>query len=113
MKVKLIYVRYSKILFIICSALQSIINTFIYLLIRMVDSIINKLVTMKHAIVKYFHYFRDPTFFRPYEEGAKISKMGCRLQYLIANEKLSCKMYGFLLAINIEYLSDGTNKGRI
>ena len=58
----------------------------------MVDSIINKLVTMKHALVKYFHYLRDPTFFRPYEEGAKISKMGCRLQYLIANEKLNPKV---------------------
>ena len=81
MKVKLIYVRYSKI---ICSALQSIINTFIYLLIRMVDSIINKLVTMKHAIVEYFHYFRYATFFGPYEESAEISKRSCKLQYLIA-----------------------------
>ena len=84
MKVKLIYVRYSKILFIICSALQSIITTFIYLLIRMVDSIINKLVTMKHAIVEYFHYFRYATFFGPYEESAEISKRSCKLQYLIA-----------------------------
>ena len=108
---KWLYVRYSKILFIICFALQSIVDTFIYLLIWMVDSIINKLVTMKHAIVKYFHYFWYPTFLDPYEKRAKISKMRCYNIWLWW--KVFVKYMVLYWQLNIDYLSDGTNKGRI